>query len=130
MMIVLECSPDALPRLFETMSIYPGVNREVPGGAVIRIGEFRLQRRNLPAIDASLIPIFVKIGTEVIIAVFAAWLYDKLKGDRKGRTMCLINREVVEVNLEAITRVLVGLMEIEVKLEIKIDKEKQSRRSE
>ncbi len=127
MMIVIECSPDALPRLFETMSIHPGMSREVPGGAVIQLGEFSLQRRGLPAIHASLIPIFVKLGTEIAVAVFASWLYDKLKGDRKGRTMCLINREVVEVKLEAITRALMGLIEIKIKIEINIDKEKQSR---
>jgi hypothetical protein len=57
MTIVIECSPAALFGLFETRRIRPGMSRQVPGGATIQLGEMPLQKRDLPTIEASLIPL-------------------------------------------------------------------------
>jgi len=42
-----------------------------------------------------------------------SWLYDRLKGNSKGRKMIRINRRLVEVSPEEITRVLTETIEME-----------------
>jgi hypothetical protein len=49
----------------------------------------------------------------VAVGVFAAWLYDKLKGNGEERKFIRVNRVMVEVTPEAITKVLTESIEVE-----------------
>ncbi len=115
MTIVIECTLKAIFALFDSASISSGMSREVPGGATIQLGQMPMEKRDLPSIQATLIPILVEVGKDVAVGVFAAWLYDKLKGEGEGegRKFLRVNRVMVEVTPEAITKVLTESIEIE-----------------
>lgn len=116
MTIVIECTPKAMFALFDSKTISTGMSREVPGGATIQLGDMPMQKRDLPSIQATLVPILVefgKLGKDVAVGVFAAWLYDKLKSVGEGRKFIRLNRVMVEVTPEAITKVLKESIEIE-----------------
>ena len=117
MTIVVECTPKDMFALFESKTISSGMSREVPGGATIQLGQMPMEKRGLPSIQASLVPILIEFarrhGAEVPIAVFSAWLYDKLKGKGEERKFIRVNRVMVEVTPEAITKVLTESIEVE-----------------
>lgn len=116
MTIVIECTPKAMFALFDSKTISPGMRREVPGGATIQLGQMPMEKRGLPSIQATLVPILIefgKVGKDVAIGVFSAWLYDKLKGKGEERKFMRVNRVMVEVTPEAITKVLTESIEIE-----------------
>jgi len=72
------------------------------------------KRGGLPYIQAiEFIPIAATFASGVAINLFSAWLYDKLKGDAKTRRMVSINRVIVEVTPDAITKVLNESIHIE-----------------
>jgi hypothetical protein len=112
MTIVIECSPRDMVALFDSKTISTGMSREAPGGATIRLGAM-MEKRGVPSIQAYLFPILIDLGREVAIAVFSAWLYDRLKGKSEERKFIRVNRVMVEVTPEAITKVLTESIEIE-----------------
>ena len=52
-------------------------------------------------------------GEDVAVGVFAAWLYDRWKNQGEGRRSRRVNRVMVEVTPEAITKVLTESVQIE-----------------
>ena len=117
MTIVIECSPKALRRLFETELIRPGMSREVPGGATIK---FPLPTRSTPSIQASpFVPILIEFGVGVAVGVSSAWISSKLKGTDQAREFIRLKGNggvLIEVTTpEAITKILADSVEIEVK---------------
>ena len=113
-----DCSPSALSHLFDTTFIRPGMSREVPGGATIRLQEFPMQHRDLPAIHASLITVLIYCGTalsSVALSVLSNWIYEQLTRGRTGRrTMIRVEGLLIEVTPEAIARLFAESVEIEV----------------
>jgi hypothetical protein len=97
MTIELGVSARALFDLFDSRQVSSGMSREVPGGAMIRLGEMPMQKSDLPIQATAFVPILVTIGSGVAINLFSSWLYEKLKGEDKARRMMTINRKVVEV---------------------------------
>jgi hypothetical protein len=89
------------------------MRRKVPGGATIQLGEMPPEKGDLPRIEAALVPVLLTLGSGVGINVVSKWLYDKLKGDGKERKMIRINRVLVEITPEAITKILAESVEIE-----------------
>jgi len=116
MTIVIECSPRDMLALFESKTISTGMSREAPGGATIQLGQMPMEKRGLPSIEATLVPILIefgKVGKDVAIGIFSAWLYDKLKGKVEERKFVRVNRVMVEVTPEAITKVLTESIAVE-----------------
>ncbi len=114
MTVVIECTPRELFALFDSKTLSPSMRREVPGGATIRLGDLPMQKRDLPSIQAALVPILVefgKLGKDVAVGVFSAWLYDKLKGKGEERKLIRVNRVMVAITPGAITKVLTELIE-------------------
>lgn len=117
MTIVVECSPKAMYALFDSKTISTGMKREAPGGATIQLLEMPMEKRDRQYIQAlAFVPIlveFAKVGKDVAVGVFSAWLYDKLKGKSEERKFIRVNRVMVEVTPEAITKVLTESIEVE-----------------
>jgi hypothetical protein len=117
MRITIECTLKDMFALFESKSISSGMSREVPGGATIKLGQMPIERRDFPSIQASLVPIVIEFAkqhaADVPIAIFSAWLYDKLKGRSEAGKFIRVNRVMVEVTPEAITKVLTESVEVE-----------------
>ena len=93
------------------------MSREVPGGATVRLLEIPIQRRDMPTIQASLTTVTVYCGaalSNVALGVLASWIYDRLTRGRTGRTMIRVEGLLIEVTPEAITRLVVNSIEIEI----------------
>lgn len=114
MTIEIGCSPRDLLRLFDSNTISPGMTYEAPGGVTLELGQMFEKRGGLPDIQATaFIPVLATVGSTVALGLFTNWLYDRLKGDGKTRRMVSINRTIVEVTPEAITKVLKESIHIE-----------------
>jgi hypothetical protein len=119
MTIEIEVPLRTFTNLFESDGYQ---SREVPGGATIRrlrvaappIGTGQTLKSHRTTDAEPLIPIMVEVGREVVIGLFVAWLYDKLKGnDGSRRKTIRINRVEVECTPETITRVIQESIEID-----------------
>jgi len=118
-MIEIEIPVYALFAVFEAKKTLSGGEvHEVPGVATIQLASSRVETSDWNsnywgayAVVSPHIPIlieFAKVGKDVAIGVFAAWLYDKLKdASRDKRTPTLrVNNEVIEVTTpEAIVKI-------------------------
>ena len=112
--IEIECSPESLFKVFEASSVTNGTTKHIPGGGAIQLGRGKLEKRVRPgwtADAAPLVTLALTVGKDVAIGVLAAWLYDKLKGN-KLRTL-RINRAQVEISPEGITKAISESIEVD-----------------
>jgi|HubBroStandDraft_6_1064221.scaffolds.fasta_scaffold2018340_1 hypothetical protein len=117
-----------ISKLFSVFSEFKQISSdtvyEVPGGATIRLAKNRAETRDSnhlywAAVPQHYLPIaieFAKAGKDIAIGVFAAWLYDKLKGRASEATTTIrVNRKTIEVTPEAIARICEESIEIDQK---------------
>jgi hypothetical protein len=131
MTIEIEVPQAMLSGLFDSETIPSRMSREAPGGATIRLpvthpardtsGNLvvKLKAGTYEVGDAepltTVLVEFAKVGKDVAIGVFSAWLYDKLKckDGEERQNFIRVNRVEIGVTPDAITRVLVESNEIE-----------------
>jgi len=93
------------------------MSREIPGGAVIRLGVM-MERRDPPTIQATaFVPILLAFGSTVVtgvtIKLLADFLIEKVNGEDKARQMITVNRRLIEVTTpEAMVKILEETIEI------------------
>ena len=102
--IELECPPIALFALFGCSTVSEGVTHKAPGGATLQLGRMSTEKRRAPGTEP-LVTIAVAFASDVAVSLFWNWLYDKLKGNERTRTL-RINCVQVELAPEAITKAI------------------------
>lgn len=118
-MISIEVPQSALSLLFDSGQ----GTTEAPGGVKLELGRAPVEKRSGLTWDAfptaQVLVSASSFARDVVIGVFSAWLYDKLKSDKvsqhMGITKIRVNREVVEITPEAIPRAVRECVEIEIK---------------
>ncbi|HEX3321082.1 MAG TPA: hypothetical protein VHR84_10295 [Terriglobales bacterium] len=108
MAIIIECSLNDLPRLFDSRFISSGVAENIPGGAKIQVSRMPTEKRSLRSVEPSLVLLELRWSSDSAVSPshVSSWLYQRLKGDWNRRRMVRIDRELIDVTPEAITRVL------------------------
>jgi len=107
-MIEIEVPIYALFAVFEgKKTVSGGEVHEVPGVATIQLAPSRVERRYSPdyGVQAHVLPHlpilieFAKVGKDVAIGVFSAWLYDRLKSGSRGKLTptIRINQKTIEI---------------------------------
>lgn len=109
--IQLECPAAALFVLFDSSTVSDGLTREAPGGAILRLCEMPMEKRHLPGAE-TFVTIAVTLGSGIGINLFSNWLYEKLKGHKRVKTL-RINRVQVEISADAIRKVISESIETE-----------------
>jgi len=116
--ISIELPQSALFKVFESNSIRQGMTHEAPGAARLELGQMPMEKRHLPEFQA-LATVLVSFGGGVAVNMFSSWLYERLKSDKVSQAMKVtrirINRTEVEINADAITRVITESIDIEQK---------------
>jgi hypothetical protein len=115
---VLEVSPVALFRLFETKKVSIGQTHEAPGGATLRAipSDWMIEQRGSRVYAAGFDTILVSFASGVALNVFSNWLYDKLKDIEPPLVRKLkINRVEIEITPDGITRAIKEPIESEEK---------------
>lgn len=112
--IVLEVSPLALFRLFETKKISTGDTHEAPGGATLRtIPSDWMERRSGHIFATAFDTVLVSFAGGVAVNLFASWLYDKLKDLEPPMRKLKINRVEIEITSDGIMRAIKESVEVE-----------------
>src|SRR6266849_7454291 len=115
-MIILEVPQSALFEVFESKSVQQGMKHDAPGAVTLQLDRMPMEKRHLPYV-AAMATIFVTVGSGVAINLFSSCLYEKLKADKVGRAMGVtkirINETEVEIDPDAIRRVIIRSIEIE-----------------
>ena len=109
--IEIECSPLALFALFDSSTISEGVIHKAPGGATLQLGRMSIEKRHVPGVER-LVSIAVTFASGAAVNLFSNWLYDKLKGNERMRTL-RINHVQVELTPEAITKLIAESIELQ-----------------
>ncbi len=107
----MSCPVDVLFDLFESKEISTGMTKDVPGGAVIQLGEMPMQKRHITQDAAPLVVIAVSFGTSVASKLLADWLSGKMKKSKIQRLR--INRKEVEITPDGILKAIEETIEIE-----------------
>jgi hypothetical protein len=107
----IEVPFDVLCRLFDSNTVSTGTAKEVPGDALIRLGDMPIQKRNHTQDAAPLIPIIVSFGVSVGSKLFADWLSGKMRESKFQRLR--FNRKKVEITPDGILRAVEETIEIE-----------------
>lgn len=112
MTIEIEIPASALFKVFETSEVSDATIHTAPGGAILRLGKQKMEKRWHSAFTEPLVPIAVTFGSGVAINLFSSWLWEKLKGGRT--TKIRINRVEIETQTpDAITKVISESIEVE-----------------